>query len=88
MIKSRVMRCDRQVSYMGDGRGTCGVLMGKPEGKRQLGRARRRWKDNIKVYVNEKVGGGWSWNRSDQVTGAFERCGQFSGSVNCGEFLD
>jgi hypothetical protein len=43
---------------MGDGRDACRVLVGKPEGKRPLGRARRRWKDNIKVYVNEIE---WGW---------------------------
>jgi len=54
--------------------GTCGaygggercatVLVGKPEGKRPLGRPRRRWKDNIKMDLREVGGGvgtGWSW---------------------------
>ena len=35
------------------------VLVGKPEGKRQLGRSRRRWEDNIKVDLQEV--GGWLW---------------------------
>ena len=34
------------------------VLVGKPEGKRPLGRPRRRWEDNIKMDLHE-VGGGW-----------------------------
>jgi hypothetical protein len=34
---------------MGEGRGVYRVLVGRPEGKRQLGRPRRRWKDNIKL---------------------------------------
>ena len=41
------------------------VLVGKPEGKRSLGRPRRRWEDNIKMGLQE-VGGvetGWSWLR-------------------------
>ena len=42
------------------------VLVGKPEGKRPLGRSRRRWEDNIKMDLQE-VGGvvrtGWSWLR-------------------------
>ena len=41
------------------------VLVGKPEGKRPLGRPRRRWEDNIKMDLQE-VGGGcedWSWLR-------------------------
>ena len=36
------------------------VLMGKPEGKRPLGRPRRRWEDNIKMALRE-VGGGGDW---------------------------
>jgi len=37
------------VVRMGEGRGVHMVLMGKPEGKRPLGRPRRRWEDNIKM---------------------------------------
>jgi hypothetical protein len=37
------------------------VLVGKPEGKRPLGRPRRRWEDNIKIDVQEVVGGRWDW---------------------------
>jgi hypothetical protein len=33
-----------------------GVLVGKPEGKRPLGRPRRRWEDNIRMYLKEGVG--------------------------------
>jgi len=47
----------------GEGRGVHRVLVGKPEGKRPLGRPRRRWGDNIKMDLHE-VGGvvrnGWS----------------------------
>jgi hypothetical protein len=42
------------------------VLVGMPEGKRQLGRPRRRWEDNIKMDLQEVggvVGTGWSWLR-------------------------
>jgi hypothetical protein len=42
---------------MGAERGVHTVLVGKPEGKRPLGRPRRRWEDNIKMDVQE-VGGG------------------------------
>jgi hypothetical protein len=38
---------------MGKERGMYRVLMGKPEGKRPLGRLRRRWKDDIKMYLHE-----------------------------------
>ena len=36
--------------------------MGKPEGKRPLGRPRRRWEDNIKMYLQEVRCGGMDWN--------------------------
>ena len=44
----------------GKGRGVHRVLVGKPEGKRPLGRPRRRWEDNIKKDLRE-VGGGGDW---------------------------
>jgi len=51
------------VARMGEGRGVHRVLVGKPEGKRPLGRPRRRWEDNIKMDLREVVGveTGWSW---------------------------
>jgi hypothetical protein len=51
---------------MGERRGVHRVLVQKPEGKRPLGRPRRRWEDNIKMDVQEVegvVGTGWSWLR-------------------------
>ena len=48
---------------MGERRGVCRVLVGKPEGKRPLGRSRRRWEDNIKVVLNEVGGGGYELDR-------------------------
>ena len=53
MIKSRRMRWAGHVACMGEGRGVYRVLVGKPEGKRPLGRPRRRWEDNIKMYFQE-----------------------------------
>jgi len=44
----------------GEGRGVHRVLVGKPEGKRPLGRPRRRWQDNIKMDLRE-VGGVGDW---------------------------
>jgi hypothetical protein len=38
-----------------------GVLVGKPEGKRPLGRPRRRWENNIKMDVQEVEGGRGDW---------------------------
>jgi len=43
---------------MGEGRGVYGVLVGKPEGERPLGRPRRRWEDNIKMDLQEVGWGG------------------------------
>ena len=53
------MRWAGHVTRVGEGRGVHRVLVGKPEGKRQLGRPRRRW-DNIKMDLQE-VGGGGDW---------------------------
>ena len=47
-------------AYGGEGRGVHRVLVGKPEGKRPLGRPRRRWEDNIKMDL-WGVGGGGDW---------------------------
>ena len=49
VIKSRRMRWAGHVALMGERRGVYRVLVGKPEGKRPLGRPRRRWEDNIKM---------------------------------------
>ena len=49
VIKSRRMRWAGRVARMGEGRGVYRVLVGKPEGKRPLGRPRRRWEDNIRM---------------------------------------
>ena len=46
------------MARMGEGRGVHRVLVGKPEGKRPLGRPRRRWEDNIKMDFREVRGGG------------------------------
>jgi Tfp pilus assembly protein PilP len=43
---------------MGEDRGVHRVLVGKSEGKRSLGRPRRRWEDNIKIDLQEVVEGG------------------------------
>jgi hypothetical protein len=55
MIKSRRMRCAGHVAHMGEGRGVYRVFVGRPEGKRPLGRPTRRWKDNIKMDLRETV---------------------------------
>ena len=64
VIKSRRLRWAGHVARMEEGRGVRKVLVGKPEGKRPLGRPRRRWEDNIKMDLEEGVvGTGWSWLR-------------------------
>jgi hypothetical protein len=54
MIKSRRMRWAGHVTHM-EKRNACRLLVGKPEGKRPLGRQRCRWVDNIKMYVEEII---------------------------------
>jgi hypothetical protein len=49
IMKSRRMMWAGHVARMGEKRYTCRLLVGNPEGKRQLGRPRRRWVDNIKI---------------------------------------
>jgi hypothetical protein len=51
---------------MGEGRGVYGVLVGKPEGERPLGRPRLRWENNIKLYLRETGIGGVNWIRLAQ----------------------
>ena len=58
VTKSRRMRWAGHVVHMGEERGLYRVLMGKPEGKRPLGRPRRRWVDNIRMDL-QKVGCGY-----------------------------
>ena len=54
------MRWAGHVARMGEGRGAHRVLIGKPEGKRPLGRPRRRWEDNIKMGLQMGSGcGDW-----------------------------
>ena len=58
VIKSRRMRWAGHVERMGWERGAYRILVGKPEGKRSLGRPRRRWVDNIGMDL-QKVGCGY-----------------------------
>jgi hypothetical protein len=72
-IKSRRMMWAGHVARMGEGRNVYSVLLGKPEGKRPLGRPRRRWEDGIKMDLREiDWGGVWSgftWLRIGIVGG-------------------
>jgi hypothetical protein len=53
VVKSRRMRWAGHVARMGKDRGVHRVLVGKPEGKRPLGRLGRGWRDNIKMDLQE-----------------------------------
>ena len=61
VVKSRRMRWTGYVARMGEGRVVYRVLVGKPEGKRPLGRPRRRWEDNIKMDLQEVGGSCGDW---------------------------
>ena len=55
------MRRVGHVVCMGERRGIYRILVGKPEGKRPLGRPRHRWEDNIKMDLQEVGRGGMDW---------------------------
>ena len=61
VVKSRRMRRAGHVARMGEDRSVQRLLVGKPEGKRPLARPRRRWEDNIKMYLQEVGGGRGDW---------------------------
>ena len=88
VVKSRKMRWAGHVAHMGEGRQVHRVLVGKPEGKRPLGRPRRRWDDNIKMDLWE-VGArtGWSWLRIGTGGGHLWYGDEPWGSKNAGNFL-
>ena len=92
VIKSRRLRWAGHVVRMEEGRAVHKVLVGKPEGKRPLGRPRRRWEDNIKMDLEEVERGCGDWMElaqdRDRCAGAFEYGDELSGSIKCGEFLD
>ena len=85
VIKSRRMRWAGHVARMGEERGAYRVLVEKPEGKRLLGRSRRRWVDNIRMDLQE-VGCGvcgleWAGPGQGQVVDACDFGDEPSGSI-------
>jgi hypothetical protein len=68
MLKSRRMSWAGHVARMGERRNAYRILVGKPEGKRSLGRPRRRWVDNIKMDLR-KIG----WDGIDWIDLAQDR---------------
>jgi hypothetical protein len=75
---------------MGEDRDVHRVLVGKPDGKRPLGRPRRRWEDNIKLDLQKVGGGGGDWMELAQGREMAATCGygeELSSSINAGNFL-
>jgi hypothetical protein len=69
VIKSRRLRWAGHVARLGEGRVVYRVLVGKPEGKRPLGRPRHRWEDNVRMDLQEV--GCWcedDWAAQDRDT--------------------
>jgi hypothetical protein len=61
VIKARKMRWAGHVACMGEVRSAYNILVGKPEGRRPLGRPRHRWEDNIKLDLREVGFGDVDW---------------------------
>jgi hypothetical protein len=71
---------------MGERRGAYRASVGKPEGRRPLGRPRRRWEDNIKTDIQEVGGKAWTELLSLRIrTGGGNGLSEF---IKCGELLD
>jgi hypothetical protein len=74
MINSRRMRWAAHVARMGDERCVYRVLVGRTEGKRPLGRPRRRWEDNIKMDLREIGIDGANWIQLAQDRAQWRGC--------------
>jgi hypothetical protein len=61
VIKARMMRWAGHVAHMEEVRGAYNILVGKPEGRRPLGRPRHRWEDNISMDLREIEFGDVDW---------------------------
>jgi hypothetical protein len=61
VITARRMRWAGHVARMGEVRGAYNILVGRPEGRRPLGRTRRRWEDDIKMDLREIGFGDVDW---------------------------
>jgi hypothetical protein len=78
----------RACSMDGEERGVYRVLVGKREGKRPLGRPRRRWEDGYSGSGMWGYGLDWAGLGYRQVASTCECGNEPSGSIICGEFLD
>jgi hypothetical protein len=68
IMKSRRMRWAGHVARRVEKRNACTILVGNPEGKRLLGRPRRKWEDHIKMYLRET-----HWDVTDWIHLAEDR---------------
>jgi hypothetical protein len=87
LIKSRRMRWAGHVARMGEGRGAYRILVGRPGGRRPLGRPRLRWEDNIKMDIQNVGWAAWtgfSWLRIGTLVNAVVN---FQIPQNAGNFL-
>jgi hypothetical protein len=73
---------------MGEVRIAYSILVGKPEGKRPVGRPRRRWEDNIRTDLREIEWEGVHWMHLGPVSGPCEHGNEPSGSIKDEEFLE
>jgi hypothetical protein len=88
IIKSR--RAEH-VARIGEKRNAYKILVGEPEGKRPLGRPRRRWVDNIKMDLREIGWGRMDWidlAQDREVEGCCQHGNKHSDSVKCWEILE
>jgi hypothetical protein len=86
-MNSRRMRWAGHVARMGTKRNVYRLLVGKPEGRRPLGRPRRRWMDNIKMDLLEVGLGELDWISVVQLESSCELGNEPSGYVRCWETL-
>jgi hypothetical protein len=80
------MRWAGQVAHMGEKRNACRIFVGKPEGKRALGRPRHRWEDNIKIALEKYDGVVWTGFISLTTGNKDSSCepsNETSGSIKC-----
>jgi hypothetical protein len=61
VIKSRRMRWEGNVARIGQKMNAYRILVGKPKGKKPIGRTKRRWVDNLKMDLREIGRGGMDW---------------------------
>jgi hypothetical protein len=90
VIKSRRIRWTGHVARMVEHRGVYRVLVRKPEGKRPLGRHRRRWEDNIRMDLQDVGCRGVDWIGLYQDRDRWRALvsgNEPKGSIKCGEFL-